>query len=123
MQSKYPNHRIWFFINRAKQENKDSIDFYRPVSRLADHKYEQIREELNSMGYIAKDMTNPNGSSLAGLLSISNILKDEPNYEQDNGHLTTEQLEEIQRLADERYFNQTGKHLPNEDARSWKRLL
>lgn len=73
MQSKYPNHRIWFFINRAKEQGKDSIDFYRPVSILANRKYEEICQELNQIGYKAKDLTNPNGNSLAGLISISQI--------------------------------------------------
>lgn len=75
MRSKSPNHRIWFFINNAKEQGKDSIEFYRPVSKLADRKYSELCEELNSMGYYAKDMTNPNGSSLAGIISINNILK------------------------------------------------
>lgn len=74
MQSKYPNHRIWFFINRAKEQGKDSIEFYRPISTLANRKYEQICEELNDMGYLAKDQTNPNGNSLAGLITISNLI-------------------------------------------------
>ncbi len=75
MQSKYPNHRIWFFINRAKEQGKDSIEFFRPISKLADRKYSELCQELNSTGYHAKDMTNPNGSSLAGIIGISNILE------------------------------------------------
>lgn len=73
MKSKYPNHRIWFFINHAKEQGKDTIDFYRPVSILADRRYEELCEELNEMGYKAKDLTNPNGNSLSGLITISQI--------------------------------------------------
>lgn len=75
MKTKYPNHRIWFFINNAKEQGKDNIEFYRPISKLADRKYSELCEELNNMGYVAKDMTNPNGSSLAGLISISNLIE------------------------------------------------
>jgi hypothetical protein len=123
MRSKSPNHRIWFFINNAKDQGKDSIEFYRPVSKLADRKYSELCEELNSMGYYAKDMTNPNGSSLAGIIAVNNILHDVPYYEEDDGPLTQAQLEEIQRIANETHFRETGRHLPSEDDPGWVRLF
>lgn len=99
MKTKYPNHRIWFFINHAKETGQDSIDFYHPVSSLANKRYEELKDNLNELGYVAKSMSNPKGNSLAGLMLVSNILKDEPHYEKDDGYLTPEQLDTIQKIA------------------------
>ncbi len=68
------NHRIWKFIEQAQEKGLDVIDFYRPVSKLADLKYEKICQELNTLGYTTNDMTNPNGNSLSSILRVGNLL-------------------------------------------------
>jgi len=50
-------------------------------------------------------------------------MEKEYTYEPDDCQLTPEQLEEIQRVANERYFAQTGKHLLPPDDPSWVSLF
>lgn len=73
MTNKFLNHRIWHFIQQAKMKGEDSTDFYHPVSILADCRYEELRQHLNSMGYLARSVSNSKGNSLSGLMVISNI--------------------------------------------------
>lgn len=123
MTSNIENHRIWKLIESAQDKGKDVMDFYRPVSKLADIKYEKLCRELNAAGYTTNDMTNPNGNSLTGIIRVGNLLINAPYYEADDGPLSAEQCEEIQRIADDRYFAQTGKHLPGADDPAWERLF
>lgn len=73
MKNKSKTHRVWFFIQQAKDLGRDSIDFYHPVSQLGNQRYAKLVEELNEEGFVAKSMSNPHGNSLAGLIVVSNI--------------------------------------------------
>lgn len=116
-------HRIWKLIELAQQKGQDVLDFYRPVSKLADLKYAKLCQQLNDVGYTTNDMTNPNGNSLTGIIRVGNLLDGAAYYEADDGPLTAEQMDAIQKLAEESYFRQTGKHLPHKDDPCWERLF
>ncbi len=70
----FEGHRVWHFIANAKSTGRDSIDFPRPVSTLANKKYEDLSEILKQKGYIVSGVSSPNGSCV-GVMQISNILK------------------------------------------------
>lgn len=73
MQTTEQKHRIWHFIEQARKQGKDSIEFYRPTGRLADTRYANLTKRLNSMGYGTNDLTTGSSVSLVSLLIVSNI--------------------------------------------------
>lgn len=73
MQATEQKHRIWHFIEQARKQGKNSLEFYRPTGRLADIRYAKLTKELNYMGYSTNDLTSAGTISLVSMLVVSNI--------------------------------------------------
>lgn len=71
--NKFEGHRVWYFIETAKSTGRDTIDFPRPVSTLANRKYEDLALVLKEKGYVVSGVSSPTGSSV-GVMQISNIM-------------------------------------------------